>query len=41
MDTSEIIAEIDAEIRRLEQARTLLAGSTAGPSQWRTSEAIT
>jgi hypothetical protein len=37
MDTSQLIAEIDAEIERLQQVKVLLTGSTvkrsAGPSK--------
>jgi hypothetical protein len=33
MDTTAIIKYIDAEIARLEQARALLVGSTAGPTK--------
>jgi hypothetical protein len=35
MDTSQIISEIDAEIARLEQAKTLLTGTTAKPTRGR------
>jgi hypothetical protein len=33
MDTTAIVEAIDAEIRRLEQARELLAGGKAGPTK--------